>query len=76
MDFASNADVTILPLLRVLRVLRIIKLVPKAKGLKTMMMTLMWSLPALFNVATVLFLFMFIYVRSHCCFDEGGAPHP
>ena len=43
--------------------MRIFKLIPKAKGLKTMMMTLMWSLPALFNVATVLFLFMFIYVR-------------
>ena len=55
-------------MLRVLRVLRIIKLVPKASGLRTMMMTLLWSLPALFNVAMVLFLFMFIYVsRPLCC---------
>ena len=61
-DNVSTTRVTILTLLRVVRVLRIVKLVPKAKGLKTMMMTLMWSLPALFNVATVLFLFMFIYV--------------
>ena len=53
---------TILPLLRVLRVLRIIKLVPKAKGLQLMMATLLWSLPALMNVASVLLLFMFIYV--------------
>ena len=62
MDYATTADLTIMPLLRVLRVLRIIKLVPKARGLKLMMLTLLWSLPALLNVATVLLLFMYIYV--------------
>jgi len=69
LDYTTSSDLTILPLLRVLRVLRIIKLVPKARGLKLMLATLTWSLPALFNVASVMFLFMFIYVRKynyHC----------
>jgi hypothetical protein len=61
MDYTVS-DLTIMPLLRVLRVLRIIKLVPKARGLKLMMTTLLWSLPALFNVAIVMLLFMYIYV--------------
>ena len=65
LDYATTSDVTILPLLRVLRVLRIIKLVPKARGLQLMLTTLLWSLPALLNVATVLLLFMYIYV-SQC----------
>ena len=62
LDYTTPSDLTILTLLRVLRVLRIIKLVPKTRGLKLMLSTLMWSLPALLNVATVMFLFMFIYV--------------
>ena len=72
MDYATSADLTIMPLLRVLRVLRIIKLVPKAKGLKMMMTTLLWSMPALLNVATVLFMFMFIYV-SHIPGGQGSS---
>ncbi len=64
MDYATTTNSAILPLLRVLRVLRIFKLIPKAKGLKIMVTVLMWSLPALFNVATVLLLFMFIYVSD------------
>ena len=63
-DYATTSDLTILPLLRVLRVLRIVKLVPKARGLKLMMTTLVWSLPALLNVASVLILLMFVYVSS------------
>lgn len=61
MDYASSSDLSFMPLLRMLRVLRIIKLIPKARGLKMLMMTLLWSLPALGNVAVVLLMFMFIY---------------
>jgi len=61
LDYAQISSLTFLPLLRVLRVLRIFKLIPKAKGLRTMLMTLLWSLPALGNVGAVLFMFMFIY---------------
>ncbi len=39
-DYLSTDNLTFLPLLRVLRVLRIIKLVPRAKGLRMLMMTL------------------------------------
>ena len=65
MDFATTQNLTMLPLLRVLRVLRIIKIIPKARGLRLMLETLRWSLPALFNVASVLLLFMFIYVSYY-----------
>ena len=35
----------------------------RAKGLQTLMQTLVFSLPALPNVGSVLFLFFFIYAR-------------
>ena len=59
----TNLDqgLTFLSILRVLRVLRIIKVVPKARGLKMMMITLVWCIPALLNVGSVLILVMFIY---------------
>ncbi|GAX83897.1 hypothetical protein CEUSTIGMA_g11321.t1, partial [Chlamydomonas eustigma] len=60
-DFASTANISIIPLLRVLRVLRIFKLIPKARGLKLMITALLWSVPALLNVASVLLLFMYIF---------------
>lgn len=60
-DLATTQDLPFLPLLRVLRVVRIFRLIPKAKGLRTLLQTLMFSLPALGNVGSVLFLFFFIY---------------
>eukprot|EP00798_Chlamydomonas_sp_ICE-L_P030252 gene30252-35240_t len=60
-DYVASSDLAFMALLRVLRVLRIIKLVPKAKGLRMMLETLYWSLPALGNVATVLLLWVYIY---------------
>ena len=73
MDFATTQNLTMLPLLRVLRVLRIIKIIPKARGLRLMLETLRWSLPALFNVASVLLLFMFVYVSYYC--TDGNLIH-
>ncbi len=64
MDYVTTTSLAIMPLLRVLRVLRIIKLIPKAKGLRMMMTTLLWSGPALLNVGAVLLMFMFIYVSG------------
>ena len=72
MDFATTQNLTMLPLLRVLRVLRIIKIIPKARGLRLMLETLRWSLPALFNVASVLLLFMFVYVSYTGSVTRGG----
>ncbi|GAX86028.1 hypothetical protein CEUSTIGMA_g13443.t1 [Chlamydomonas eustigma] len=60
-DYVLHDNLTILTVLRSLRVLRIFKIIPKARGLKMMMTTLLWSLPALMNVATVLLLFMYTF---------------
>mmetsp|Transcript_3119 Transcript_3119/g.7221 ORF Transcript_3119/g.7221 Transcript_3119/m.7221 type:complete len:1718 (+) Transcript_3119:685-5838(+) len=58
---ATDASATYLSLLRVFRVARIFRLIPKAKGLRTLFQTLLYSLPALGNVGSVLFLFFFIF---------------
>jgi len=57
----SDFSPTYLNLLRVFRVARIFRLIPKAKGLRTLFQTLLYSLPALGNVGSVLFLFFFIF---------------
>eukprot|EP00803_Ostreobium_quekettii_P004182 evm.model.scf_87.7 EVM.evm.TU.scf_87.7 scf_87:110745-119200(-) len=60
-DLASDEEVPVVSLLRVFRVARIFRLIPKAKGLRTLFQTLVYSLPALVNVGSVLFLFFFIF---------------
>ena len=57
----TNTRASYLAILRVFRVVRVLRLVKRAKGLQTLLQTLVFSLPALFNVASVLFLFFFIY---------------
>jgi hypothetical protein len=57
----TNTKASYLAILRVFRVVRVLRLVKRAKGLQTLMQTLVFSLPALFNVGSVLFLFFFIY---------------
>ena len=57
----TEASASYLNLLRVARVVRIFRLIPKAKGLRTLFQTLLYSLPALGNVGSVLFLFFFIF---------------
>jgi len=57
----SGTKVSYLSLLRIFRVARIFRLIPKAKGLRTLFQTLVYSLPALVNVGSVLFLFFFIF---------------
>jgi len=58
-SLATNASY--LGLIRIFRVARIFRLIPKAKGLRTLFQTLLYSLPALVNVGSVLFLFFFIF---------------
>ena len=60
-DWATFQNLPFLPLLRMLRVVRVFRLIPKAKGLRTLLQTLVFSLPALGNVGSVLFLFFFVY---------------
>lgn len=57
----------LLRVLRVLRVLRILRLLKGAQDLRTLIMTMVYSFPALVNVCAVLALITFIYaVRGHC----------
>ena len=52
---------TLLRVLRVFRVLRIVRLLKSAKGLRDLLMTMVYSIPALINVGSLLFLVFFIY---------------
>lgn len=52
---------TLLRVVRVFRVGRVLRLVKSAKGIRTLLFSLAVSLPALFNIALLLFLVMFIY---------------
>ena len=61
LDNATAQDLPFLPLLRMLRVARMFRLIPRARGLNTLFQTLVFSLPALGNVGSVLFLFLFIF---------------
>ena len=51
----------LLRVLRVFRVLRIVRLLKSAKGLRDLLMTMVYSAPALVNVGSLLFLVVFIY---------------
>jgi hypothetical protein len=44
-----------------LRVARVFRLIPRAKGLNALLRTLLLSVPALGNVGSVLFLFLFVW---------------
>lgn len=59
--FGSSSDVTFLSMFRVFRAFRIFRFVPSLKGLRKVTMTLMSSLPGLWNVATLMFIFMWVY---------------
>uniref|UniRef100_H2ZPU6 Sodium channel protein n=1 Tax=Ciona savignyi TaxID=51511 RepID=H2ZPU6_CIOSA len=52
---------TIFRIIRLFRVTRILRLIREAKGIRTLLFALMMSLPALFNIGSLLFLLMFIY---------------
>lgn len=57
-DDPSNMVVNVL---RVVRVMRSFKLIPKLHGMRVLISTLIYSLPALANVAGTMLLFLFIY---------------
>lgn len=60
-DGGLDFNPSILRVLRVLRVVRVLRLIKFAKGIQSLLLTLMYSAPALLNVATLLFLVMFIF---------------
>ncbi len=48
-------------MVRIFRLFRVLRFVKAAKGIRKLLFALLISLPALFNVAALLFLIMFIY---------------
>jgi len=52
---------TLLRVVRVFRIGRVLRLVKAAKGIRKLLFALVISIPALFNIATLLFIFMFIF---------------
>lgn len=61
LDFSNTQSLSFMPLLRVLRVVRVFRLIKRAKGLQRLLTTLLYSLPALINVGSVMLLFFFIF---------------
>lgn len=60
---------------RIFRIGRMFKLIRKAKGLRMLFNTLIASLPAIFNVGSLLFLLMFVYaVLGMNLFGGPGNP--
>ena len=66
-QFAADALNSVLPIpptllrvLRVFRVLRIVRLLKGAKGLRDLLMTMVYSFPALLNVGSLLSLVVFM----------------
>ena len=50
-----------LPMLRMIRVVRTLRIARILSGIRTLLFALMLSAPALFNVGSLLFLFIYIY---------------
>lgn len=61
LDSGIPLSPTLLRVVRVFRIGRVIRLVKAAKGIRKLLFALIISVPALFNIATLLFLFMFIF---------------
>ncbi|KAK9823223.1 hypothetical protein WJX72_001160 [[Myrmecia] bisecta] len=75
-DMIPGVDVGIgSTVFRIFRVLRMFKVVQQARGLRTLFNTLFASLPAIFNVGSLLFLLMFVYaVLGMSLFGDPHAP--
>lgn len=58
---AIGISPTLIRIVRVFRIGRVLRLVKSARGIRTLLFSLFVSLPALFNIALLLFLIMFIY---------------
>ena len=52
---------TILRIIRLFRVTRVLRLIKEAKGIRTLLIALMMSIPALLNIGSLLILVIFIY---------------
>lgn len=57
----GSVSPSLLRVLRIFRIARLLRLVEFAKGIRQLLWALMISLPALFNIGTLLFMVIFIY---------------
>ena len=60
-DSSTAINPSILRVIRVFRIGRLLRLIQFAKGIRQLLLALIISLPALFNIGTLLFLIIFIY---------------
>ncbi|KAF5841710.1 Ion transport protein-domain-containing protein [Dunaliella salina] len=58
----ASSSTRFLPVLRTLRVARVFRLVKSAKGMRKLLSTLYWSIPATLNVALVLSMFIYMWI--------------
>uniref|UniRef100_A0A0G4H4M4 Ion transport domain-containing protein n=1 Tax=Chromera velia CCMP2878 TaxID=1169474 RepID=A0A0G4H4M4_9ALVE len=58
---AAQANSSIVNILRIFRVVRLMRLVRRFEGLRKILWTLVFSLPSLLNVASLVLLIMFVY---------------
>ncbi|KAM9163518.1 sodium channel protein type 5 subunit alpha-like [Pangshura tecta] len=68
---------SLLRIVRLVRISRILRLIRQAQGIRTLLFTLLMSLPALFNIGLLLFLIMYIYAilgmaYFACAHWDGG----
>uniref|UniRef100_A0A7S3R2M3 Ion transport domain-containing protein n=1 Tax=Dunaliella tertiolecta TaxID=3047 RepID=A0A7S3R2M3_DUNTE len=61
-DDEAGSSTRFLPVLRTLRVARVFRLVKSAKGMRKLLNTLYWSIPATLNVALVLSMFIYLWI--------------
>ena len=52
---------TLLRIVRVFRVFRVLRVIRAARGIRRLILTLLTSIPALFNIAVLLSVFMVIF---------------
>nr|AAC63049.1 voltage-gated sodium channel homolog BdNa1 [Bdelloura candida] len=67
-------DPTLIRIVRLFRITRVLRLVKSARGIRTLLFSLVVSLPALFNIALLLMLVMFIYAIMGLSFF-ANVPH-
>merc|ERR1719204_1847751 len=67
-ELTDNASLNVLRLFRIGRVLRLIN---KARTLKTLFLTLMYSIPSLWNIGLLLVIVLFVYALIGMHLFEG-----
>ena len=65
LNFYFYEDVSVA---RIFRIGRVLRLINKAETLRTMFLTLVYSIPSLWNIGCLLFVRFFVYAVTYECF--------